>query len=87
MMLGHGETCQEVVQTMTDLRETGCRMLSLGQYLQPTRTHLEVMEYIHPDVFAEYKQIGEGLGFDHVESGPLVRSSFRADEQARAANI
>lgn len=87
MMLGHGETRQEVVQTMVDLRETGCRMLSLGQYLQPTRSHLEVMEYIHPDVFAEYKQIGEGLGFDHVESGPLVRSSFRADEQARAANI
>lgn len=87
MMLGHGETRLEVVQTMTDLRQTGCRMLSLGQYLQPTRTHLEVKEYVHPDVFAEYKQIGEDLGFDHVESGPLVRSSFRADQQAGAAGI
>lgn len=87
MMLGHGETRLEVVQTMKDLRETGCRMLSLGQYLQPTRTHLEVMEYVHPDVFAEYKQIGEELGFDHVESGPLVRSSFRADQQANAAGV
>jgi lipoic acid synthetase len=87
MMLGHGETRQEVFQTMEDLRQTGCRMLSLGQYLQPSRSHLEVREYVHPDVFAEYKQIGEDLGFDHVESGPLVRSSFRADEQARAANI
>lgn len=87
MMLGHGETRREVIQTMTDLRQTGCRMLSLGQYLQPTRTHLEVTEYVHPDVFAEYKQIGEDLGFDHVESGPLVRSSFRADQQVRAANI
>ncbi len=87
MMLGHGETRQEVVQAMTDLRQTGCRMLSIGQYLQPTRTHLEVVEYVHPDVFAEYKQIGEVLGFDHVESGPLVRSSFRADQQADAAGI
>lgn len=87
LMLGHGETRQEVTQTMTDLRQTGCRMLSIGQYLQPTRTHLKVMEYVHPDVFAEYKQLGEELGFDHVESGPLVRSSFRADQQANAAGI
>lgn len=87
MMLGHGETRQEVVQTMTDLRDAGCRMLSLGQYLQPSRSHLEVREYVHPDVFADYKNIGEQLGFDHVESGPLVRSSFKAEEQARAAHI
>ena len=87
MMLGHGETREEVVRTMEDLRQAGCRMLSLGQYLQPSRSHLEVKEYIHPDVFAEYKSIGEDLGFDHVESGPLVRSSFRADQQAQAANI
>jgi len=87
MMLGHGETRQEVIQTMTDLREAGCRMLSIGQYLQPSRTHLEVREFIHPDVFAEYKQIGEDIGFDHVESGPLVRSSYRADQQANAAGI
>ena len=87
MMLGHGETREEMIRAMKDLRQAGCRMLSLGQYLQPSRTHLEVKEYIHPDVFAEYKSIGEDLGFDHVESGPLVRSSFRADQQARAANI
>jgi len=87
MMLGHGETRLEVIQTMADLRDAGCRMLSIGQYLQPSRTHLEVMEYVHPDLFAEYKQTGEDMGFDHVESGPLVRSSFRADQQARAANI
>jgi lipoic acid synthetase len=87
MMLGHGETREQVVQTMRDLREAGCRMLSLGQYLQPSLAHLEVLEYVHPDVFAEYKQIGEEMGFDHVESGPLVRSSFRADQQADAAGI
>ena len=87
MMLGHGETRDEVIQTMRDLRQTGCRMVSIGQYLQPTRAHLEVKEYVLPGVFAEYKQIGEDLGFDHVESGPLVRSSFRADQQANAAGI
>jgi lipoic acid synthetase len=87
MMVGHGETRQEMVQTMADLRRAGCRMLSIGQYLQPSRSHLEVREYVHPDVFAEYKCIGEDLGFDHVESGPLVRSSFRADQQANAAGI
>ena len=87
MMLGHGETREEAVQTMADLRQTGCRMLSIGQYLQPSRSHLEVREFVHPDVFAEYKYIGEQLGFDHVESGPLVRSSFYADQQANAAGI
>jgi lipoic acid synthetase len=87
MMLGHGETREEVVQAMTDLRQTGCRMLSIGQYLQPSRSHLEVREFVHPDVFAEYKYIGEQLGFDHVESVPLVRSSFYADQQANAAGI
>jgi len=87
MMLGHGETRDEVIQTLNDLRQTGCRMLSIGQYLQPSRSHLEVREYIHPEVFDEYKQIGEQLGFDHVESGPLVRSSYRAEQQAESANL
>ncbi len=87
LMLGHGETREEVVRTLKDLRDTGCRMLSIGQYLQPTRSHLEVVEYVHPEVFAEYRDIGKELGFDHVESGPLVRSSFKAEQQARAANI
>ena len=87
MMLGHGETRQEVIETLTDLRKAGCRMLSIGQYLQPSQSHLEVVEYAHPDIFLEYESIGRELGFDHVESGPLVRSSFRADQQARAANV
>ena len=86
-MLGHGETREEVVRTLEDLRDTGCRMLSIGQYLQPSKAHLEVVDYVHPDVFAEYKHIGEDLGFDHVESGPLVRSSYKADQQADSAGI
>ncbi len=87
LMLGHGETREEVVRTLKDLRDTGCRMLAIGQYLQPTRSHLEVVEYVHPEVFAEYRDLGKELGFDHVESGPLVRSSYRADQQAGAAGL
>ncbi len=87
LMLGHGETSGEVKETMADLLETGCRILTLGQYLQPSRQHLEVAEYIHPEVFAEYKRIGEQMGFDHVESGPLVRSSYKADQQAQEAKL
>ncbi len=82
MMLGMGEKKDEVVRTMRDLVENGCSILSIGQYLRPTRDHLEVVEYIHPDRFAEYKEIGEGMGFKHVESGPLVRSSYHAERQA-----
>ena len=82
LMLGHGETKDEVVDTMRDLLESECRILTLGQYLRPSKNHIEVEEYIHPDRFVEYKQIGESLGFEHVESGPLVRSSYRADQQA-----
>ncbi len=81
MMLGHGETKEEVVDTMRHLLDSGCRILTLGQYLRPSKAHIEVAEYIHPDRFAEYKNIGESLGFEHVESGPLVRSSYRADQQ------
>jgi len=81
MMLGMGEKKEEVVRTMHDLVDNGCMLLSLGQYLRPTRDHLEVAEYIHPDRFAEYKQIGEAMGFKHVEAGPLVRSSYHADQQ------
>ncbi|MGP0564669.1 MULTISPECIES: lipoyl synthase [unclassified Nitrospina] len=82
LMLGMGETHDEIVQTMKDLLHAGCQILTLGQYLRPTRDHLEVKEFIHPDRFAEYKRIGEDMGFDHVESGPLVRSSYEADRQA-----
>ncbi len=87
LMLGHGETREEVIRTLEDLRDTGCRMLAIGQYLQPTRSHLDVVEYVHPEVFAEYRDIGKELGFDHVESGPLVRSSYKADQQAGAAGL
>ncbi|MFQ5451256.1 MAG: lipoyl synthase [Nitrospinaceae bacterium] len=84
LMLGLGEKREEVIQTMKDLVATGCRILSLGQYLRPSPQHLEVVEYIHPDVFAEYQEIGRSLGLDSVEAGPLVRSSYHADMQARA---
>ena len=87
LMLGLGEKKAEVVQAMRDLAGVGCRILSLGQYLRPSQKHMEVVEYIHPDMFAEYKEIGRSLGLEHVESGPLVRSSYRADEQARAIGI
>ena len=79
IMLGIGETKEEVVRSMEDLRQHDCDVLTLGQYLQPTILHLEVAEYIHPDQFAEYREIGMALGFDYVESGPLVRSSYHAE--------
>ncbi len=87
LMMGHGETKAEVIQTMQDLFDAGCRILTIGQYLRPTREHLEVVDYVHPDVFAELKEVGKSTGFDHVESGPLVRSSYLADQQAKFAGI
>ena len=87
MMLGLGETKSEVVETMQDLVAVGCSILSLGQYIKPSAGHMEAVEYISPDIFREYKEIGESLGFKHVESGPLVRSSFQADKQAEAAGL
>jgi lipoic acid synthetase len=80
IMLGLGETREEILQAMRDLRESNCDILTLGQYLQPTLKHLPVVEYIHPDVFAEYKSAAEAMGFLHVASGPMVRSSYHADE-------
>lgn len=79
IMLGLGEEKEEVLQTMEDLLRNGVHILTLGQYLQPTRNHLPVAEFIHPDVFAEYKSIGLQMGFRYVESGPLVRSSYHAE--------
>jgi lipoic acid synthetase len=79
IMLGLGETKQEVIQTMTDLRDNGCEVITLGQYLQPTKKHLPVVRFVHPDEFAEYREIGYKLGFDYVESGPLVRSSYHSE--------
>ncbi len=85
MMLGLGETRDEVISAMSDLAQQHVDILTLGQYLQPTREHLPIVRYVHPDEFAEYKQIGEQLGFKHVEAGPLVRSSYHAFEQSESA--
>ncbi|HQU53570.1 MAG TPA: lipoyl synthase [Saprospiraceae bacterium] len=79
IMLGLGENRDEVLKIMDDLVAHGCDVLTLGQYLQPTPMHIQVAEFIHPDVFAEYRDIGLAKGFDFVESGPLVRSSYHAE--------
>jgi lipoic acid synthetase len=79
IMLGLGEAKEEVLQTMRDLRYSGVDVITLGQYLQPTKRHLEVMRFVHPDEFAEYREAGYEMGFDYVESGPLVRSSYHSD--------
>ena len=82
IMMGLGETKDEVVAVLHDLRAVGVDILTIGQYLRPTDGHLEMVRYYHPDEFAELKQIALDLGFGHVESGPLVRSSYHAHEQA-----
>ncbi len=79
IMVGLGETKDEMLQAMDDLRSHGCDVLTIGQYLQPTPLHLAVAEFIHPDIFAEYREEGLNRGFDFVESGPLVRSSYHAE--------
>ena len=86
-MLGLGEKENEVIKTMKDLLDSGCQILSLGQYLRPSARHIEVIEFIHPEQFLKYKQIGESLGLAHVEAGPLVRSSYMADQQAQSAGV
>ena len=80
IMLGLGETKEEVVESMNDLRDSDVSILTLGQYLQPSTKHLPVAEFIHPDLFAELKEIGLAMGFRYVESGPLVRSSYHAEK-------
>lgn len=79
IMLGIGETKEEVFKTMDDLAEHGLHILTLGQYLQPTKMHLEVAEFVHPDTFSMYKEEGLKRGLKYVESGPLVRSSYHAE--------
>ncbi len=79
IMLGLGETREEVLKVFADLVAAGCDMLTIGQYLAPSRAHHPVIEYIHPDVFAEYKKTGEEMGFSCVSAGPLVRSSYMAE--------
>jgi len=80
IMLGLGEEKEEVVQTLQDLKENGCDVVTIGQYLQPTKKHLPVARFVHPDEFAEYREIGYQLGLDYVESGPLVRSSYHSEK-------
>jgi lipoyl synthase len=84
IMLGLGETREEVLQTMDDLLEAGAKVMTIGQYLAPTATHMPVKEYFTPEVFAEFRKIGIQKGFRFVESSPLVRSSYRAEEHVNA---
>lgn len=79
VMVGLGETKDEMMKIMDDLVAHGCDVLTIGQYLQPTKRHIDVADYVHPDLFAEYKEIGLAKGFDYVESGPMVRSSYHAE--------
>jgi len=87
IMVGIGETTEEVIKTMRDLVSHNCDILTIGQYLQPTKNHLPVDRFVTPDEFAMYKTEGLKMGFKIVESGTLVRSSFHADEQARKVNL
>jgi len=80
IMVGIGETFDEVIETMDDLLLAGCKVFTIGQYLQPTNSHIPVDEYIHPDVFEKYKLIGLEKGFKNIESAPLVRSSYHAEK-------
>jgi lipoic acid synthetase len=85
MMLGLGEEEHEIESSIDDLVAIGCEILTLGQYLQPTQQHLPVVRWVHPDEFRKWKETGEAKGLRHVESGPLVRSSYHAEKQVRAA--
>ncbi|MEM8887047.1 MAG: lipoyl synthase [Bacteroidota bacterium] len=78
-MVGLGERPEEVYEIMEDLRKHDCDVLTIGQYLQPTKMHLAVEEFIHPDLFAHYEEVGMNMGFSYVESGPLVRSSYHSE--------
>jgi lipoic acid synthetase len=84
IMLGLGEKKEEVVQTLNDLKAAGCDVVTIGQYLQPTKKHLPVHRFVHPDEFAGYREIGYELGLDYVESGPLVRSSYHSERHVVA---
>lgn len=84
IMLGLGETEPEVLQTMDDLLQAGCKVMTIGQYLAPSKEHLPVVAYIHPEQFEKYRTIGLEKGFSFVESSPLVRSSYRAEQHASA---
>jgi lipoic acid synthetase len=79
LMVGIGERPEEVLEVMKDIRAVNCDILTIGQYLQPTKDHLPIDRYVHPDEFRMYKDVGMQMGFKHVESGPLVRSSYHAE--------
>jgi lipoic acid synthetase len=83
IMVGVGETYKEIYQTLADLRKIDCNILTIGQYLPPTRQHYPMERFYHPDEFAEIKNRALAMGFTHVESGPMVRSSYHADEQIK----
>lgn len=84
MMLGLGETKEEVLQSLQNLADNGCDVVTLGQYLQPTQKHLPVVRFVHPDEFAEFRDAGYRMGIDYVESGPLVRSSYHSERHVFA---
>lgn len=86
-MVGLGETLDETIQVMRDLRAHGCDIVTVGQYLQPTKQHLPVARYWHPDEFEAFRDAGRELGFTHVEAGPLVRSSYHAEKQSAAHDV
>lgn len=87
LMIGLGETKEEIIETMDDLRAANVDIMTIGQYLQPTKKHLKVQKYYTPEEFAEFKEIALQKGFSHCESGPLVRSSYHADEQVNEAQV
>ena len=80
IMLGLGETIKEVVETMEHLRASNVDVITIGQYLQPSKKHLQVQRFVHPDEFRELREAGYKMGFDYVESGPLVRSSYHSEK-------
>src|SRR3978361_2129341 len=87
LMVGLGETDEEILQTMRDMREHGIDMLTIGQYLAPSTSHLPVRRYVHPDTFRMFEQQAREMGFSHAAVGAMVRSSYHADEQAHAAGV
>jgi lipoic acid synthetase len=84
IMLGLGESKEEVIQTMQDLHDSRVDVITIGQYLQPSKKHLQVQRFVHPDEFKELRDIGYNMGFDYVESGPLVRSSYHSEKHVIA---
>lgn len=87
LMLGIGESIEQVKDVLRDLKDHDCDMITLGQYLQPSLNHLPIVRYVHPDEFEELREFGDDLGFSHVASGPMVRSSYHADRQSHAAEV